>query len=55
MRNNIGFGQILIVVLLCFLLFGDFSKLYVAVKKFLRTTSKEIKTFFSESNKRKGN
>ena len=55
MRNNIGLGQILILLTLCFLLFGDFSKLYSFVKKTLQNANKEIKTFFSENNKRKGN
>ena len=42
-RNNIGFGQILVLLILCFLLFGDFSKLYSFVKKFLQNANKEIK------------
>ena len=54
MRNNIGFGQILILVLLCFLFFGDFSKLYLALKKFFKNANKEIKAFLSENSRRKG-
>ena len=55
MRNNIGLWQILVLLLLCFLLFGDFSKLYSVLKKFLTNANKEIKSFFSENSRRKGN
>nr|QYJ09262.1 Sec-independent protein translocase component tatA/E [Pleurosigma sp. mgcode 4] len=43
--RNISFGQILILLFLCFLLFGDFislkKKLLVVIKKFIKLISKE--------------
>ena len=49
--RNISFGQILILLILCFLLFGDFvsfkKKFVVFVKKFVKVFSKE--------NRKKGN
>lgn len=54
MKNNIGFGQILVLLFLCILLFGDFSKLYLTVTKFFTRASKEIKSFLSDNNRRKG-
>lgn len=54
MRGNIGFGQILVLLLLGFLLFGDFFKLHSVLKKFFINVNKTIKVFLSENNRRKG-
>ena len=48
--RNVGFGQILVLVLLCFLLFGDFSSL----KKKLIDTGKQINNYLSKDNRKKG-
>lgn len=47
--RNIGFGQILVLLLLCFLLFGDFARL----RKILIEMGKKIKTVIIEQNNRK--
>lgn len=48
--RNIGFGQILVLLLLCLLLFGDFSSL----KKILIDTGKWINGYLSKNRKGKG-
>lgn len=48
--RNIGFGQILVLILLCFLLFGDFSSL----KKKLINVGKQINNYLSKNNRKKG-
>lgn len=47
---RIGIGQIVIVILLLFLLFGDFQN----AKKRLITLLKQINNFFQEKNRKKG-
>lgn len=47
--RNIGFGQIIILLLLCFLLFGDFFSL----KKKLVDLGKNINSYLSQKNNRK--
>ena len=49
MRNT-GFGQILVLLLLCFLLFGDLSSL----KKKLTDIGKQINNYLSKSHRKKG-
>lgn len=49
--RNIGLGQILVLLLLCFLLFGDFS----SIKKSFIDVSKSINDFLFKNNRRKGN
>lgn len=49
--RNIGLGQILVLLLLCFLLFGDFSSL----KKSFINISKSVNDFLFKNNRRKGN
>ena len=49
--RNIGLGQILVVLLLCFLLFGDLSSL----KKLSIETGKWVRTYLSKNRKGKGN
>lgn len=48
MRTSIG--QIIILLLLIFLLFGDFQK----TKKKVKTTLKEISNFLKKQNRKKG-
>jgi hypothetical protein len=48
--RNVGFGQFLVLLLLCFLLFGDF----VRVKKKLIELSSIIMTFLSNKSRKKG-
>ena len=48
--RNISFGQILVLLLLCFLLFGDFSSL----KKRFVGISKQVNVYLSENNRKKG-
>ena len=48
--RNVGFGQILVLVLLCFLLFGDLSNL----KKKLIEVSKQINNYLSKNDRKKG-
>jgi hypothetical protein len=49
--RNIGFGQFLVLLLLCFLLFGDFAGL----KKKLIDFTKLTISFFSKNSRKKGN
>lgn len=49
--RNISFGQILVLVLVCFLLFGDF----MVVKKKIKSFIKNSLNFFFEKDKKKGN
>lgn len=49
--RNIGLGQILVLLLLCFFLFGDFSSL----KKSFINTSKSINDFLFKNSRKKGN
>ena len=49
--RHIGFGQFLVLLLLCFLLFGDFS----SFKTFIVDTGKSINLYFSRNNRGKGN
>ena len=48
--RNISFGQILVLLLICFLLFGD----YVNVKKKLTGFVKKSLNFFFKKNRKKG-
>lgn len=48
--RNIGFGQILVLLLLCFLLFGDLSSL----KKKLTEIGKRVNTHLLKNNRKKG-
>jgi Sec-independent protein translocase protein TatA len=48
--RNISFGQILLLLLLCFLLFGDFYKL----KKKLIEIGKQINNYLLKNNRKKG-
>jgi Sec-independent protein translocase protein TatA len=48
--RNISFGQILVLLLICFLLFGDF----VSVKKKLIGFVKKSVGFFFKKNRKKG-
>ena len=48
--RNVGFGQILVLVLLCFLLFGDFS----SFKKKFVDAGKQIKNYLSKNDRKKG-
>ena len=47
---RISIGQILIVLIISFLLFGDMKSL----KPKLKNLSKKIKTFLKEKNRKKG-
>lgn len=47
--RNIGFGQLLVLLLLCFILFGDFIRL----RKVLTELGKKAKTVFAQQNNRK--
>ncbi len=49
--RNISFGQFIVLLLLCFLLFGDFS----SFKKFLIDSGKSINIYLSKNNRGKGN
>ena len=48
--RNVSFGQILILLLICFLLFGDFNSL----KKKLVNTFKKGFNLFEKTNRKKG-
>jgi Sec-independent protein translocase protein TatA len=48
--RHIGFGQLLVLLLLCFLLFGDFNK----VKTKLLESSSAVFSFFSKNFRKKG-
>ena len=48
--RNISFGQIIIALLLCFLLFGDLSSL----KKYLTVIVEKYKVFNNKKNRKKG-
>ena len=48
--RNISFGQILILLILCFLLFGDF----VNLKKKLVVIVKKCISFIEKKNRKKG-
>lgn len=48
--RNIGFGQILVLLLLCFFLFGDF----ISLKKKLIDLSKNVNSYISKKNRKKG-
>jgi Sec-independent protein translocase protein TatA len=48
--RNIGFGQILVLLLLCFLLFGDFFSL----KKKLVEIGKQVNNYILKNNRKKG-
>nr|YP_010377412.1 Sec-independent protein translocase component tatA/E [Navicula tsukamotoi]QYB23099.1 Sec-independent protein translocase component tatA/E [Navicula tsukamotoi] len=41
--RNIGFGQILVLILLCFLLFGDVSRLKEKLLKFCNSIGKKFR------------
>ena len=47
--RNIGLGQVLVLLLLCFLLFGDFSRL----KKKLIEINKFLNRYFLKKRSRK--
>lgn len=47
---RISIGQIIILALLLFLLFGDFQ----SAKKKLRTILKQVNDLFQEKNRKKG-
>ena len=48
--RNIGFGQILVLLLLCFLLFGDFF----SFKKKLVEIGKQVNNYILKNNRKKG-
>ena len=48
--RNISIGQILVLIALCFLLFGDFNSL----KKKGKTILKQINNYLTTKNKKKG-
>lgn len=48
--RNISFGQILVLAIICFLLFGDFFNF----KKKLITLKKQLRDTFSTKNRKKG-
>lgn len=48
--RNISIGQILVLILICFLLFGDFH----TIKQKGKTTIKQINTYLTTKNKKKG-
>lgn len=48
--RSVGFGQIVILLLLCFLLFGDLSSL----KKKLTDIGKRVNTYLLKKNRKKG-
>lgn len=48
--RNIGLSQIVLLLLLCFLLFGDFFKL----KKKLIDIAKQINSYLSKNSRKKG-
>ena len=48
--RQIGFGQVVVLLLLCFLLFGDFNKLKIK----LLESSSVIFSFLSKSSRKKG-
>lgn len=49
--RNVGLSQFLVLLLLCFLLFGDI----VRVKKKLIELSRSVMTFLSRNVRKKGN
>lgn len=49
--RNISLGQILILLLLCFLLFGDFV---MFKKKLINLIKKLLSFFFKSKNRKKG-
>jgi Sec-independent protein translocase protein TatA len=49
--RNIGFGQILVLLLICFLLFGDLFSL----KKKLIEIGKQVNNYLLKNNRKKGN
>lgn len=48
--RNISFGQILVLAIICFLLFGDFFNL----KKKLAALKKQFNDTFFKKNRKKG-
>lgn len=48
--RNIGLGQILVLLLLCFLLFGDFSSL----KKKIIDMGRQVNHYFIKNHRKKG-
>ena len=48
--RNLGLGQVIILLLLCFLLFGDFS----GMKKKIVSIAKQTSACLSENNRKKG-
>ena len=50
LMKNIGFGQFLVLLLLCFLLFGDF----ISSKKRLNRNFLEIKKYVTNRFRKKG-
>ena len=48
--RHIGFGQVLVLLLLCFLLFGDFNKL----KTKLVESGSAVFSFLSKNSRKKG-
>lgn len=48
--RNISFSQIIVLIIICFLLFGDFFKL----KKKLNNLKKQFNNSFSTKNRKKG-
>ena len=48
--RNIGLGQFLVLLLLCFLLFGDFFSL----KKKLIKIGKQLNTYLLKNDRKKG-
>nr|BBC77509.1 Sec-independent protein translocase component tatA [Nitzschia sp. PL3-2] len=47
---RIGFGQIIILIIVLFLLFGDLE----SAKKRLTIVTKQINNFFQKKNRKKG-
>lgn len=48
--RNVSIGQILVLILICFLLFGDFH----SIKKKGKTIIKQINNYLNKKNRKKG-
>lgn len=48
--RTISLSQLIVFILICFLLFGDLTK----VKKHIKNLMRQIKQFFDTKNRKKG-
>lgn len=48
--RNISFGQIIVLIIICIFLFGDFSK----IKSYLKVINKNYNTFINKKHRKKG-